>query len=120
MAHPFLRNFFVSCGVSFVLQFAWETAQSPVFLGGMPPFGILLYATAGDVLMAAGLYLLLGLVNHWGNWMMRALTRQDWVIMMFYGIVLNFYGETRGLWTHRWHYSAAIPLIPGTPVGLIP
>ena len=117
---PFLRNFIIFGAVSFVLQFVWESVQSPVFYGGMPSVGILLYATAGDVLMAEGLYLLLGLVNQWGNWMMRALAGQDWVIMVLYGLVLSFYGETRGLWTHRWHYSAAMPLIPGTSVGVVP
>lgn len=116
----FVRNLAVFSAVSCVVQFVWETVQSPIFYGGTPPVGILLYATGGDVLMGAGLYGLLTVIHRHAGWMTRRYTRADWAVMVLYGSLLSFYIETHALWLHRWHYDAAMPLIPGTPVGLVP
>ena len=119
-AAVFLRNLAVFSAVSFVAQFVWEAIQSPIFYGGSPPVCILLCAAGGDVMMGAGLYLLLTAAHGEADWMTRPYTRADWGIMVLYGALLSFYIETRALWLNRWHYDAAMPLIPGTPVGLIP
>lgn len=115
-----MRNLAVFSTVSYVMQCVWETVQSPIFYGGTLPVGALLYATGGDVLMGAGLSVLLTVVHQQANWMTRRYPCGDWTIMVLYGSLLSFYLETRALWLHRGHYDAAMPLIPGTPVGLIP
>ncbi|GAA0716482.1 hypothetical protein GCM10008905_00990 [Clostridium malenominatum] len=78
-------------------------------------------ATIGDVNMSIVLYILLAYLNKDLNWIRGKWSRQDFVIMILYGLFLSFYFEISALYRGRWGYNVlTMPLVPTTPIGLIP
>ena len=77
-------------------------------------------AITGDVFIGLGLFLLLAFVNKRSDWFLDKWQRKDIVIYLLYSILIAFYFEIHALHTSRWGYQANMPLVPGTPIGLVP
>lgn len=109
--------------VSAVLHYSWEYWQCDIFytMGSDTNHTLLmLSATFGDVMMTIALYLLLSFVNRNFNWVVSPWHSKDYVIITLYALFLSFYFEISALFTNRWGYSDAMPLIPTTNIGMVP
>lgn len=113
-------------GFSFLLHFAWEILQTPLY-AGMPQAPhlagtiVCLKATLGDVMNA--------LVAFWGTatlahrkrgWLLHAQSR-DWLVYLAIGILITIVLERLATGAlERWAYAQAMPLVPGLGVGVTP
>ncbi|RQD73973.1 MAG: hypothetical protein D5S01_07275 [Halanaerobium sp. MSAO_Bac5] len=77
-------------------------------------------AITGDVFIGLGLFLILAFVNKRSDWFLDKWERKDIVIYLLYSILISFYFEIHALHTGRWGYQTDMPLVPGTPIGLVP
>lgn len=118
-----MRTLLVVAVTAFLLHLVWEYAQCGYFFDMEDSFQhqvLMITATLGDMNMAVALFLMLGWKHKDYHWLSKGMDRGDWLVTLFYSISMSFYFETRALLEGRWVYSEAMPLIPGTPVGLLP
>ena len=118
----FRRYLFLIVVVAFLLNFAWEDAQAPLFSGGLSPAHYLIIytrATLFDALYTVGLYVGIAIIARNRRWV----ERWNWPHMAFtfvVGFVVAAVIELRALAIDRWSYSESMPLIPYLEVGLSP
>ena len=113
--------------ISLLLNFAWEMLQAPLFVGmaDMPHAQgtrACLQAAFGDMLIMLLAYGAVAVVARNRRWIVAA---SGWQLAWFIAIgvaitVVIEWLATRGHWTNRWNYLPAMPLLPGTGIGLLP
>ena len=110
-----------------LLNFAWEILQAPLYAGmaGMPHAQVTmacLQATFGDMVIMLLAYGAVAAVSRSRHWIVAASGWQlSWFIAI--GLVITAGIEwlaTRGHWVQSWSYLPAMPLVPGTGIGLAP
>ena len=110
-----------------LLNFPWEILQAPLYAGmaeasHAQATRACLRATLGDgaiMLLAYGAVAACARSRHW------ILAPRRWQLVLFVaiGMVVTAAIEwlsTRGLWVTSWAYLPAMPLLPGTGIGLVP
>ena len=121
---PSLRVFLVRLiAVAFLLNFVWEMAQMPLY-EGMPlteirTWGICLRATAGDVAIVVGIWLVGWGLFRSSQWMMPARLYRT-IAAMASGAAIAIIIEVVFLRTGRWAYSSLMPTVPGVDTGVAP
>jgi len=109
--------------VAFLVHGAWEYAQCSRFFfhGSVPPTALgMLQATVGDVGLT-WVAQLTGAVafRDWWWWSTAARLRSG-LLLVGVAIILALAFEAHALRTGRWAYRPEAPLIPGTPISLLP
>lgn len=110
-----------------LLNFPWEMLQASLYVGmaQAPHFQAVracLQATVGDALImvfAHGTVAVASSSRHW----IRSASGRQLVAFTGVGIAVTAVIEwlaTRGYWVGSWTYLPAMPLVPGTDVGLVP
>ncbi|MBI5798737.1 MAG: hypothetical protein HZB10_02295 [Candidatus Yonathbacteria bacterium] len=108
--------------VSFLLHIVWENLQAPLFAGYVSfgqHFWFCLYGTAGDVVIALVVFLLIALLKGDMDWI-RSITARDLLALAIIGFFIAVWIEHRALLFSTWNYAAAMPIIPYLKVGLTP
>ena len=110
-----------------LLNFAWEILQAPLYAGmaGMPHAQVTqvcLQATFGDMGIMLLAYGAVAAVARNRRWIVAA---SGWQLGSFtaIGVVITAGIEwlaTGGHWVQSWSYLPAMPLLPGTGIGLAP
>lgn len=118
----FLRNLVIIAIIAFILQGIWEYTVCGLFytMSDLNHTRLMLSATFGDMMMSLILYVLLVFVNDDIDWVTKNWKRHDYVIMTLYALFLSFYFEISALHIERWGYDLSMPIIPSTPIALLP
>ena len=110
-----------------LLNFPWEILQAPLY-GGMAEAShaqaiqACLRATLGDVALMLFAYVAVAVCARSRHWI---LDPRRWQLGSFVAIGVSVTAAiewlaTRGLWVTGWAYLPAMPLVPGTGIGLVP
>ena len=110
-----------------LLNFAWEILQAPLYAGmaGMPHAQVTkacLQATFGDMVIMLLAYGAVAASARSRRWVVAA---SRWQLSCFVaiGVAITVTIEwlaTQGHWVKSWNYLPAMPLLPGTGIGLAP
>jgi hypothetical protein len=110
-----------------LLNFAWEILQAPWYAGmaGMPHAQVTqacLQATFGDMVIRLLAYGAVAAVARSRRWIAAA---SGWQLALFMAIGVAITAgiewlATHGHWVQSWQYLPAMPLVPGTGIGLAP
>ena len=110
-----------------LLNFAWEILQAPLYVGmaGMPHAQVTkacLQATFGDMVIMLLAYGAVAVAARSRRWIVAA---SSWQMPVFIAIGVAITAgiewlATRGHWVQSWNYLSAMPLVPGTGIGLAP
>ena len=110
-----------------LLNFAWEILQAPLYVGmaDMPHAQVTracLQATIGDAVIMLIAYGAVAVVARSRRWIVAAL---GWQLVSFtlIGVSITVAIEwlaTHGYWFGNWRYQSAMPLAPGTGIGVAP
>ncbi len=106
----------------FIFNLAWELLQMPLYEGGNYLADHLtrsLYAVFWDTAIVVGIYLIIGLVRKNLFWLL-APDFFNMGLAIVIGLSLAVFIELRALREGRWGYSALMPIIPFTKIGLSP
>lgn len=112
---------------AFLLNYPWEFMQAPLFDGmaSAPHWAAVKTCTRaafGDaVIMLISFWLVAGLVRR-RDWIASP-TGRELLMLTAFGVVITALIETlvlQGRWLTQWSYSAAMPVVPGWGVGLVP
>lgn len=107
---------------SFPLHFAWEWVQcQPYFihLAAPPNLSSMVMATLGDVVLTWLVYAVLA-PFHGRAWPLAPWGRSIWLGVMASGLGISVAVELFALQTGRWSYTEAAPLLPGSPLSMLP
>jgi hypothetical protein len=113
---------------AFLLNFPWEIIQSPLFEGmaSMPHGDALRYCTRaafGDAgIMLVAFWIVAAASSRGRGWMLIS-GIMPIAIFTIIGVLITTAIEvlaTSGRWLEGWTYSAAMPVLWGTNVGLVP
>ena len=120
-----LRNVLIVIIVSLIFHGIWEYWACGTFYTGADfnssaHLLLMISATFGDVVMSIVLFGILSGLNKNYNWLLNKWNPKDITIMILYALFLSFYFEIDALHQGRWGYSEYMPLILGTPIGLVP
>lgn len=77
-------------------------------------------AALGDVILTLVAYVVISLASASWDWFMKKWTLTQWIVMDLTALVLSMYIEINALYQGRWSYTTINPLLPGTPISLIP
>ena len=110
--------------VAFAINWLWEMVQMPAYAEMADkswaetaiPCGI---ASLGDVAMTLAIYLIVALAAGSARWAME-LRWNGFAAAALLGAVFATAYEWRVIAFGRWHYTAAMPLVPWAKVGLWP
>lgn len=108
--------------ISFPLHFAWEWVQcQPYFihLAAPPNLRSMVLATLGDVVLTWLVYAVLA-PFHGRAWPMAPWGWSIWLSVMAMALGISVAVELFALWTGRWSYTEAAPLLPGSPLSMLP
>lgn len=114
----YVVTFLVAMSVNFV----WEMLQSALFA----PMGGWLQATVRCAAASVGDGVIVMIIAAVGGLLFR---RRDWfarpgvmgrLFMAMCGITVAIVIERRALSSGRWTYAAAMPLLPGSNIGVVP
>ena len=110
-----------------LLNFAWEILQAPLYAGmaGLPHAQVTmacLQATVGDMVIMLLAYGAVAVVARSRRWIVAT---SGWQLAGFIAIGVSITAAiewlaTRGHWVQSWSYLPAMPLLPGTGIGLAP
>lgn len=104
------------------VNYAWELAQTPLY-AGVAFLGAIWHcfvASLGDGLLVLIIFAVVAAVVRRLDWYMRP-TMHSYVAMAAAGLAVGFAVEWWGLHlARRWEYSALMPVIPGTGIGVAP
>ena len=107
---------------SFILHFAWEMLQMPLFHNMSLDLQSTLFcalASVADTIMVLLIYYgFAWLYNN--NWWMTRPRPYRLIILIITGGVGAALGELRHINLGTWSYSTLMPMIPGLKVGLVP
>jgi hypothetical protein len=112
---------------AFLLNYPWEFIQAPLFEGmaGRPHWSAVKacsQAALGDAVIMLVAYWGVAALGHGRTWIAKP-RRRDVVLLSSIGAGLTVVVEwlaLHGAWLTAWNYSAAMPVVPGLGVGLIP
>ena len=110
-----------------LLNFPWEVLQAPLFAGmaSLPhaeATQACLRATIGDMVIMLLAHAAVAIGWRDRRWMMKA-NRAQLALFMAIGVSVTVLIESlavQGLWFSTWSYLQAMPLLPGTGIGLVP
>ncbi len=108
--------------VAFLLNFAWENLQSPLYRGGLSGIWYLIIytrATLFDALYTVALYIGFAVFKRDGRWVDRV-GWPDAAGIFFAGFIVASWIERCALDVNRWGYSESMLLIPYLGVGVMP
>lgn len=117
-----LHSCFVT-GIAFGLNYLWENMQCPWFFihrGGNTGQIAMVFATLGDVgltWMAQGL---VAAVSRRWLWLLGPWRWRQWTALLGAALALSVSVESWALAASRWAYTAINPLVPGTPISVLP
>lgn len=108
----------------FLLHFVWEILQTPFFwsMPGMAHWTATLLcvrATLGDVVIGIACFSAVSLAWRDRGWFL-APHRAMLALYVGLGVLATLVLEMHALGTGRWAYAAAMPVLPGLGVGLVP
>ena len=118
----FKRFIFIMLVMAFLLNFAWEVAQVPLYKGASfnkEHITFCALASVADAIMVLLLYFSFGLINNNPLWVQR-LTLLRILILMLAGGLGAVAVEIKYLSSGTWAYDTSMPLIPIAKVGLLP
>jgi len=107
---------------AFMMNFAWEKFQCPLFIHADPSdgFGAMVRAAIGDVALTWIAYgLLAARFRRWA-WGVGKLRGRDWALWVGVAVTLSVAVEIAAIASHRWSYASSNPTIPGTGVSVVP
>jgi hypothetical protein len=105
-----------------ILNFGWELAQLPLYIGGsytLMHISICALGSVADVIMVLLIYLALGLIYKNPLWV-NEFTWQRKLVLIMIGGVGAVLGEMRHTGQGNWAYAPSMPLILILNVGLSP
>lgn len=110
-----------------LLNFPWEVLQAPLYAGMAEASHAqatlaCLRATFGDVVIMLLAYAAVAACARSRHWIL-APRRWQLVLFVMIGVSVTAAIEwlaTRGHWVTSWTYLPAMPLLPGTGIGLVP
>lgn len=106
----------------FILHFAWEMLQMPLFLNMSPGWQSTLFcalASVADTIMVLLIYYGFALL-YTNNWWMTRPRPYQLLILLIAGAAGAVLAELRHINLGTWSYSTQMPMIPGLKVGLVP
>ncbi|MGM0578858.1 MAG: class I SAM-dependent methyltransferase [Myxococcota bacterium] len=110
--------------LAWVVHFAWENAQCPLFFehgsydASLEAMAI---AAAGDVVLTWLVYAVIAAASRRWRWSAeRAWTLRQWALLMGLAIALGVAIERHALATGRWSYTDAAPRLPFVDVSMVP
>ena len=110
-------------GSAFVLNYLWENIQCPWFFihrGGNGGQIAMIVATLGDVVLTWMAQGTVAVVSKRWLWLLGPWRWQQWVTLLGTGLAFSFFVESWALATSRWAYTDINPLVPGTPISVLP
>jgi hypothetical protein len=105
-----------------ILNFAWEMAQAPLYasMGTFWPATWRCFkASLGDGVVILAVWLLGATRFGSATWFLRR-SVQRVAFAAGVGVSLAILVELWGLQTARWSYGSHMPLVPGTPIAIVP
>ncbi len=108
---------------AFALNLLWELAQCRIFFvhGTVAPtFGAMIMATTGDVVLLVVAYFVVACIRRDLSWTLGSWGFQVWLAMELTAIGEAVVVEGAGLAAHRWSYTDAAPIVPGTGISFVP
>lgn len=115
-----LYYFFIFIAISFTLHIVWENLQAPLYAGFVSFAGhflVCLRATAGDVVISAGVLFLTTLLKQMPS---MKFNKNDLIVLAIIGFSVAVVIEQNALLAGRWSYGDIMPLVPYFRVGLAP
>ena len=108
--------------LAFLLNFAWELVQLPLYKGAaydIQHIAFCALASVADVLIVLLLYLCFALINKKPFWMQHIGFRQVFILMIIGGIGAII-AEIAHTAAGNWAYADSMPMLPILNVGLSP
>jgi hypothetical protein len=118
----FKRVSYLIIAFSFLLNFAWEMLQMPLYEGMEPGIQTTLFcalAAVADALMVLLIYYAFGLIYKSPLWI-KHLNYVRVILLILTGGLGAVLMELRHLDTGTWGYKQTMPLIPFVKVGVLP
>ncbi|MBI2628328.1 MAG: hypothetical protein HYW71_02785 [Candidatus Niyogibacteria bacterium] len=117
-----VRYFFFFVVISFILNIIWENLQAPFYAGFVSffsHFSICLKGALGDVLINLSALLFMILIKQ-ALPLKFKFNKSDFFILAALGFIIAAAIEKNALFTGKWNYDSAMPLIPYLNIGLLP
>ena len=118
----FVQLFWSIIICSFILNFAWEMLQMPLYNKMLPGWKSTLFcalASVADTIMVLLIYYGFALLYK-NNWWMTRPGLYRLLILVIAGGAGAVLAELRHINLGTWSYSTQMPIIPGLKVGLVP
>lgn len=115
-------NIFYLSLTAFILHFAWENIQAPLFQGYtsfFQHFPMCFMGAVGDVVVTLFVYSIIALLKNNFSWI-AVLNKKDIIALAIIGFFIAAGIEWRALLFGNWAYSETMPFIPYLKVGLAP
>lgn len=105
--------------ISFAFNAIWEFLHYRLYfdLSGIPKYPHLLLATFTDAVIITVIFLMISLKNKNIKWMNKP-NKLDYLLVIFFGLVVAIFIEMRALAIGRWAYKEIMPTIFG--IGISP
>jgi len=106
-----------------VVHLTWELVQCPIFFAHGTydaTWRGMLVAGLGDVGITWLIYASVAAVSRRWRWERGPWRTRQWVTLVAAAFIVSAGVEWRGLNAGRWRYTAAMPVITGLGVGLVP
>lgn len=107
---------------AFVLHYAWEHLQCPLFVhreDDTVMWVAMVLATIGDVVLTWIVQVFVAAFSRRWIWPRRA-SPASWILLFLLAVVIAVVVERYALATGRWSYAPTNPLIPGLGVSWLP
>ena len=117
-----LLPFFLLFAVAVLVNYLWELAQAPLYVGVDFPGAMwhCFVAALGDGLLVLAIFALVAIATGNMDWYVRPGMR-GYTAMAAAGLAVGFAVEWWGLHiARRWQYSDLMPVIPETGIGAAP
>ena len=118
----FKRFVFTTLVLAFLLNFAWEVIQMPLYKDtsfSVQSVAFCALASIADVIMVLLIYFCFALVYKNPLWVQNS-TAPRIIILMLVGVAGAIVAEMRHLSAGNWAYDKSMPILRGVDVGLSP
>ncbi len=118
----FKRYVFITLVFAFLLNFAWEVLQMPLYKDAsfdIEHIAFCALASVADAIMVLLIYLCFALIYKNPLWVQN-LTLLRILLLLLVGAIGAIVAEMRHVSTGNWAYGKSMPIIPGVDVGLSP